>query len=179
MAISFPSSPTTNQTYTYGNNTWSWDGSEWALVRSAASPTGPTGPTGPQGATGPTGSTPTTANTATSATTANGLGFIGIPQDAQSGSTYTTTYADEGSHIYLTNAAPTVTIPSNSSVAYPLGTVITFIASSSTTASVTCSDTMYLAGVGTTGARTLAPYGIATAIKVASTTWFISGNGLS
>jgi hypothetical protein len=38
---------------------------------------------------------------------------------------------------------------------------------------------MYLGGTGTTGSRTLAAYGMATAVKVAATTWFISGNGLT
>jgi len=41
------------------------------------------------------------------------------------------------------------------------------------------SDTMYLGGDGSTGSRTLAAYGVATAIKVASTTWVISGTGVS
>jgi hypothetical protein len=40
-------------------------------------------------------------------------------------------------------------------------------------------DTMYLAGAGTTGSRTLAAYGMATAVKVTSTSWIISGNGLT
>jgi hypothetical protein len=31
MSLSFPSNPTTNQTYSAGQTTWSWDGSEWAL----------------------------------------------------------------------------------------------------------------------------------------------------
>jgi hypothetical protein len=38
---------------------------------------------------------------------------------------------------------------------------------------------MYLAGAGTTGSRTLAAYGMATAVKMTSTTWIISGNGLT
>jgi hypothetical protein len=38
---------------------------------------------------------------------------------------------------------------------------------------------MYLAGPGTTGSRTLAAYGMATAVKVDSTVWIISGNGLT
>jgi len=40
-------------------------------------------------------------------------------------------------------------------------------------------DTMYLAGTGTTGTRTLAAYGMATAVKVAATTWYINGSGLT
>jgi hypothetical protein len=40
-------------------------------------------------------------------------------------------------------------------------------------------DTMYLAGSGATGSRTLAAYGVATAVKVTSTSWIISGSNLS
>jgi hypothetical protein len=40
-------------------------------------------------------------------------------------------------------------------------------------------DTMYLAKDGTTGTRTLANYGSATALKLTSTTWLISGSALT
>jgi hypothetical protein len=40
-------------------------------------------------------------------------------------------------------------------------------------------DTMYLGGTGSTGNRTLAAYGMATAVKVTTNTWFISGLGLT
>jgi hypothetical protein len=38
---------------------------------------------------------------------------------------------------------------------------------------------MRLAGDGSTGSRTLAANGIATAVKVTSTEWLISGTGLT
>jgi hypothetical protein len=41
------------------------------------------------------------------------------------------------------------------------------------------SDVLRLAGTSSTGIRTLAAYGMATLVKVADTTWFISGNGLT
>ena len=66
-------------------------------------------------------------------------------------------------------------------VPYPIGTAITFVAGpSATTVSIAiASDTMYLTGTGTTGTRTLAAYGSATAIKVSATVWFIAGTGLT
>ena len=63
MPIDFPSSPTgPGQQYTYGSQTYEWNGSAWRLVRtSAVGPTGPTGAAGLDstaiGATGPTGPT--------------------------------------------------------------------------------------------------------------------------
>jgi hypothetical protein len=41
------------------------------------------------------------------------------------------------------------------------------------------SDTMYLVPTGTTGSRSLARYGSATALKISSTEWIISGSGLT
>ena len=40
-------------------------------------------------------------------------------------------------------------------------------------------DTMYLANSTSTGSRTLAQNGTATALKITSTSWIISGQGLS
>lgn len=75
----------------------------------------------------------------------------------------------------------TWTIPANSSVAYPVGTVLTFInenAAGTLTIAIT-SDTLRLGGSSSTGSRTLAANGMATAIKITSTVWYISGTGLT
>lgn len=110
------------------------------------------------------------------------LGYLNIPQNSQS-SAYTLVLADAGKHIFhpsSDNNARTFTIPANSSVPYPIGTAITFInmAAASVTIAIT-TDTMYLSSAGTTGSRTLAQYGSATAIKITSTNWIISGSGLT
>jgi hypothetical protein len=116
----------------------------------------------------------------TTSSTASSLGYLGVPASTVT-TTNTLTIADAGEHVYVTTAGQTITIPANASVAYPIGTTIGFIAGpSATTVTIAItSDTMYLGGLGTTGSRTLAAYGMATAIKVAATTWFISGNGLT
>jgi hypothetical protein len=65
-------------------------------------------------------------------------------------------------------------------VAYPIGTAITFINMSASNVNIAITtDTMYLSGAGTTGSRVLALYGSATAIKMTSTTWMISGTNLT
>lgn len=112
----------------------------------------------------------------------NSVGFRNIPQVSQSAN-YTTVLSDSGKHIYHPSTdtnARTFTIDSNANVAYPVGTAITFVnmSSSAVTIAIT-SDTMYLAATGSTGSRTLAQYGTATALKIASTTWLINGNGLT
>jgi len=105
-----------------------------------------------------------------------------VPQNIQAGN-YTTVLLDQGKHIYHASdagASDTYTIPANASVAYPLGTALTFISMSSATVAIAItSDTLYLATDGTTGSRTLAQYGVATAIKMTATTWIIAGSGLT
>jgi hypothetical protein len=93
---------------------------------------------------------------------------------------YTLVLGDAGKHIYVTATGRTITIPANSSVAFAIGTAVTIVnpASVSTSIAIT-TDTMYLAATGTTGTRTLAAYGIATLLKLTSTTWIISGYGLT
>lgn len=107
-------------------------------------------------------------------------GYLEVPQTPVSGN-YTCVLSDSGKSIVsVTASALTITIPANASVPYPVGTVITFSTiNGAGTVSITCGDTMYLAGTGTTGTRTLANNGIATAIKVGSTQWNISGAGLT
>lgn len=50
MAIDFPTTPTTGDTYTYAGKTWTWSGELW---QANSTPMGPTGPTGSAGPTGP------------------------------------------------------------------------------------------------------------------------------
>ena len=84
-------------------------------------------------------------------------------------------------HPSADTTARTFTIPANASVAFPVGTFVTFVNQDSAgvvTISIT-TDTMRLAGAGTTGSRTLAANGVATAVKVTTTEWLISGTGLT
>lgn len=113
----------------------------------------------------------------------NEVGFKNIPQNSQS-TAYTLVLGDSGKHILHPSAdttARTFTIPANSSVAFPVGTAVTFVNQNGAgvvTIAIT-TDTMRLAGAGTTGSRTLAANGVATAIKITSTEWIISGTGLT
>jgi hypothetical protein len=113
----------------------------------------------------------------------NAVGFRTIPQNSQSAA-YTLVLADSGKHILHPSAdttARTFTIPANGSVAYPIGTAITFINQNGAgvvTIAIT-TDTMRLSPAGTTGSRTLAANGSATCIKITSTEWLISGSGLT
>ena len=106
-----------------------------------------------------------------------------IPQNSKSAA-YALVLADAGKHLYHPGADTTAriwTIPANASVAYTIGTAITFVNDTSggvITIAIT-SDVMVLSPDGTTGSRALAANGVATAIKMTATRWMISGSGLT
>ena len=108
---------------------------------------------------------------------ASAPGFRGLPQNAQTGA-YTLALSDIGKQV--SNTTGGWVIPANASVAFPVGAAVVLFnnSGSSQTVSIT-SDTLRLAGTATTGTRTVAQYGLVTCVKVASTTWVISGSGLT
>jgi len=110
------------------------------------------------------------------------VGYINIPQNSQSAA-YTTVLADQGKHIFHPTAdanARTFTIDSNANVAYAVGTTITFINQTTNLVSIAItSDTLTWCPTGATGTRTLAQFGVATATKVTSTIWYLTGVGLA
>jgi hypothetical protein len=95
---------------------------------------------------------------------------------------YTTVMGDINKHILhpsSDNNPRTFTIDSNANVAYEVGVVLVFVNMINTVTIAINADTMYLAGTGATGSRSLAAYGIATALKLATTTWLISGTNIT
>jgi len=119
----------------------------------------------------------------TAASGGGGSGSGNIAQNSKSAA-YTLALSDAGKHIFHPSADTTAriwTIPANSAVAFAIGDAVTFVnqnGAGTITIAIT-TDTMRLAGAGTTGSRTLAANGIATALKIAATEWIISGSGLS
>ena len=103
-----------------------------------------------------------------------------VPQTSQSAA-YTLTLTDAGKHILhpsTDTSARTFTIPDST---FSIGTAITFVNQNGAgvLTITTVTDTMRLAGPGTTGSRTLAANGVATALKIAATEWIISGASLT
>jgi hypothetical protein len=112
-------------------------------------------------------------NTATVTTANYTIGYRDIPQITSFGTLAAT---DGGKHYY---GSGTITIPANSSISLSIGTSVLIIASGSTTIANAAGVTLTWAGPGTGGSRTLAQYGMATLVKVATDTWYINGTGLS
>jgi hypothetical protein len=113
-----------------------------------------------------------TGNVATVTSANYTIGYRDIPQLTSLG---TLALTDGGKHYYGTG---TITIPTNASVPFTIGTTILIIASGAVTVSAG-SVTLTQVGTGSGGSRTIAQYGMATLIKVASDTWYISGTGIS
>lgn len=125
--------------------------------------------------------TSTGATTLGSSATVNGYDVRNpISPNSQNG-TYSTVLADGGQSItHSSGSAHTWTI--DGSVAYPVGTTITFFNNGTGVVTIAIStDSMQLAGTVTSGSRTLTgPNAIATAYKYASGQWVImNGAGLT
>lgn len=107
--------------------------------------------------------------------------FRGVPQNGKNTS-YTLALTDQGSHVYSANtAAQTLTLPTNATAAFPVGSTISIVNDGTNNITVSPSGgvTLRLAGTATTGSRTVTPGGVVTLVKVATDKWFISGTGLS
>lgn len=123
-------------------------------------------------------STQAANNVAITGGTISGIPISQNPQNAA----YTTVLADAGKHILhpvADNNPRTFTIDSNANVAYAVGTVITFVNEINTVTIAITTDTLAFAADNSTGSRTLAAGGIATALKITSTKWIISGTALT
>ena len=124
-----------------------------------------------------TGTPQTPDNAATSTNWA--VGYREAPQNSQTGN-YTLVLADRGKSVVMNGTSLTLTIPANGTVAFPVGTVLIIINLNATSLSIgITTDTLTLANSTTTGTRTLARNGMATCVKIASTSWLISGAGLT
>jgi hypothetical protein len=99
-------------------------------------------------------------------------GYRGAPQNIQNGN-YSLVLADAGKQLYKASggAGETITIPSNASVAFPIGTIVIIVNDGGGNLSVAItSDTLEPYG-GTAGTQTLGDNNKAVIEKVAATVW--------
>ena len=110
-----------------------------------------------------------------SVTFASGQVYPQIPANSKTAA-YTLVAGDAGKHISITTGG--VTVPSG---VFSVGDVISIYNDSSSNQTITQggSVTLRQGGTATTGNRTLAQYGVATILCVASNTFVITGAGLS
>lgn len=114
-------------------------------------------------------------------TSSASLGYLGIPVNVQAG-TYTTVLSDQGGRITNPSTATgtsTFTLGGIAGVGYPGDTAISFVNLGTAALVLVAADTMTLANSTSTGARSLARNGIATAVVVGTGAWLASGAGLT
>ena len=107
-------------------------------------------------------------------------GLVAFTLNAQTGTTYTAVLNDQyQTLVTMSNAsANAFKIPTNASVAFPVGTVITVlnIGAGVCTISATTSGTTTVLSAGATAASpTIAQYKSAACIKTATDTWYVVG----
>ena len=113
-------------------------------------------------------------------TAADMNGLVAFTVNAQTGTTYTATTNDTYQALVTMNnaSANAFKIPTNASIAFPVGTVLTVlnIGAGTTTISAVTSGTTTVLSAGTTAAApTLGQYKSAACIKTATDTWYIVG----
>ncbi len=109
------------------------------------------------------------------------LGYLGAPQNIglDSGNV-TLALTDCGKHIYHSDGnARDLTIPANGSVAFPVGTVIAGVNENGAGVVTLKITTDTLRWGSSTGQRTLAANASFTLLKVASTVWRLTGDGIT
>jgi hypothetical protein len=100
--------------------------------------------------------------------------------NAQTGTTYTLVLADAGKYVEMNNASANVlTVPTNATVAYPVGTEITVIQTGAGNTTITPTAGVTVNYYSLTGAATRtikAQWAAATLVKRATDTWVLIGN---
>ena len=110
-----------------------------------------------------------------SAGTSYAFGYRTMPQSANTSGTLV--LSDSAKHYYVTSS---ITVPLNATVAFDIGTVITVVSNNTALTIIPASGvTLQLANSASAGTRSLASNGIATLLKVAVNTWYISGTGVT
>ena len=106
-------------------------------------------------------------------------GYKDVPINQRT-STYTLALTDRGKNVFATAGSFTITVPTNASVPFPIGTAISIFCGDATKTLAPASGvTLIQAGTSNTGTRSLSINALVTLIKLQTDTWVVSGAGLS
>jgi hypothetical protein len=188
---SLPTGPTADDSYLTldTGDVYFWDGAAWddlGPILGPTGPQGPTGPTGPTGAastvTGPTGSegpTGPTGPTGAASTVTGPTGPQGDWDTAQSieeqVDNYTLSLSDAGKLLKINKSTTVqVTIPAESAVAFGTGQRIDFVQYGTGQVSFVGAAGVTVRSTPTSSLRT--QYSVASAIKIGTDEWLITGD---
>jgi hypothetical protein len=105
-------------------------------------------------------------------------GLVSFTLNDQTGTSYTPVLADQY-QVLITRSnasASTLTIPTNASVAFPVGTVITVLNKGAGVVTISGAATVTVLSAGAVAASpTLAQYKSCALIQVAANTWYVVG----
>lgn len=98
----------------------------------------------------------------------------GIPPKVKGAGAYTLILTDKNSGVYKSDAA-NITIPPNSSVAFPLGTVVSIYNFNAGSQTIVRGSgvSLYVPGSGTSGDKTIPAYTFASAWQFATNSWLL------
>lgn len=107
-------------------------------------------------------------------------GLVAFSINTQTGTTYTVASTDQYQRLIVTSnaSAKTVSIPTDATLNYPVGTTITFLNTGAgllTINAVTPGTTTITSAGGTSASPTVAQYRSAAAIKTAANAWTVVG----
>ena len=172
-----------------GNGSTAWNSLSYAITGAAGTITSIVASTGLTGGTiTSTGTiaidTSVTADLTTAQTLTNKTltaPIINLALNAQTGTTYTFVLTDNGKLVTASNAsAQTYSVPTNASVAYPIGTQINIIqiGAGQVTIQATTSGTTTVASTGATATapKLRAQYSSATLVKASTDLWYVMGD---
>ena len=174
MAIDFPDSPSLNDTYVAGGKTYKWDGTAWEIYGPNFNPdilyVDTTNNRVGVNNTSPTVDLDVTGNAVVSG---NVVSYLPINEQTAS---YTLVLTDSGKSVEMNNAsANNLTVPANSSVAFPTGTQILVV-------QIGAGQTTLVADSGVTinskdgNLKLSAQWCAVTLIKRATDTWIAVGD---
>lgn len=171
MALNFPNSPSTNDIYTINGYSWIYDGSKWKALDSKQpidnnlfAISGSMSP----------GSLLATDGSSVYWTTTT------LSTNSQTGTSYNLLLSDQGYIVEMSNSsANSVTIPPNSSVAFPIGTQVTVIQTGTGQTSITSGAGVTINCTPQSVANTAtlrAQWSSVQLIKRATNTWIVIGD---
>lgn len=100
-----------------------------------------------------------------------------VTENAQTGTTYTLVLGDASKLVSMSNAsANTLTIPTNASVAFPVGTTIVVMMKGAGTTTITGATGVTVNGVSAGSGDISAQWGMVSLFKSATDTWYAGGS---
>lgn len=157
MAIDFPNTPATNDTFTSGSRTWKWNGTTWNIVLPTISPN-------------------SISSVELADRSVGSSELDNLTLNAQTGTTYTLALSDAHKLVTLNNAsAISLTVPLNSTASFDTGDQVNLLQLGAGQVTISGAVGVTLRSEGSK-LKIKAQYGLVTLVKIATDEWVVLGN---